>query len=324
MIYSRTADAPETTGGAVGSAGPKTAIENRPGEMGQTLLKRGDIEPRLKEMWRTLLKRDSIETSDDFFELGGHSPRVASLVSMIHREFDVRIGASDVFRHPTLGGLAEFIGRGETDPFAAIASAGEREDYPQSPAQRRLFLLSQMMEIGTAYNITAAFRVHGALDARKLNAAFQRVIERHDSLRTSFAMRNGEPVQVVHARTSWGLDGIEAPASPTDAAIADRLEAFVRPFAADAAPLMRAGLLRLSPADHILILDIDHKICDGISLILIVKDLFRFYQGETPAPPRIRYMDFTVWQQRTAAASGVRKQAAGWAESARVSRTTRS
>lgn len=98
----------------------------------------------------------------------------------------------------------------------AVTSAAERayEDllpapkqayYPLSSAQTRLYVLHQLDEAGLGYNMPAAFQLAGPLDKERLEAAFQSLINRHEALRTSFTVVDGEPMQEIHDEVSFSV-----------------------------------------------------------------------------------------------------------------------
>ncbi|AMA54631.1 hypothetical protein AN935_00005 [Bacillus inaquosorum] len=114
------------------------------------------------------------------------------------QSFYSRMG-KHVFAHPTVEGLASVIREGTDSPYEAMKPAEKREAYPVSSAQKRIYVLQQLEDGGTAYNMPAVLELEGKLDPERLDRAFKELIKRHESLRTSFEQdESGEPVQRIH------------------------------------------------------------------------------------------------------------------------------
>ncbi|POO76511.1 hypothetical protein C1T30_42770, partial [Bacillus sp. MBGLi97] len=128
------------------------------------------------------------------------------LVSRISKEFDVQVPLKDVFAHPTIEGLASVIREGTDSPYEAIKPTEQRETYPVSSAQKRIYVLQQLEDGGTGYNMPAVLELEGKLDPERLDRAFKELIKRHESLRTSFEQDGGgEPVQRIHDEVPFTL-----------------------------------------------------------------------------------------------------------------------
>ena len=183
-----------------------------------------------------------------------------------------------------------------TDPIhgqGPHAPRTERE-APASFAQERLWFLDRMHPGDPAYNVPVAWRVAGALDAAALERALTALSARHQALRTTLAERGGAVVQVVHAPAPFALDVRDLSHRP------------------------RAALVRISPAEHWLVLVFHHVIVDGWSLGVFFGELAAAYAaarrgadadlGDAPA----QYADYAAWQRESLTADEVAKQAAFW------------
>ena len=111
-----------------------------------------------------------------------------TLVSRIHQQFEVEVSLRDVFEHPTLEALAKVIAGQVKSAYEAIEPAKEQLHYPVSSAQKRMYVLSQMEDVGTSYNMPAVLQLEGGLDQERLSEAMNGLIARHESLRTSFEL----------------------------------------------------------------------------------------------------------------------------------------
>ncbi|WP_036702443.1 non-ribosomal peptide synthetase, partial [Paenibacillus sp. OSY-SE] len=138
-----------------------------------------------------------------------------------------------------------------------------------------------------------ALRLEGSLDRARLEAALQALIARHESLRTSFAIVDGEPVQRVAEQAMFEVSYEEAEEGKAE----ERIRAFLRPFDLGEAPLLRTAVLRLGEARHLLLFDMHHIVSDGISMSILVDEFVKLYAGEALEPLRLQYKDYAVWQR---------------------------
>ncbi|SFJ97369.1 condensation domain-containing protein, partial [Thermoflavimicrobium dichotomicum] len=222
-----------------------------------------DLEKTLANIWQEVLKVERVGIHDNFFELGGHSLKATLLVSRIHRELEVELSLRDVFAHPVLKEMADRLQQAKTHVYDAIEPAEEREVYPVSSAQKRMYMVQQLEagELNTSYNMPFVIELRGHLQIDSLRAAFASLVERHESLRTSFHLMEDELVQKIHPYVEIPWTFIEA----TEEEVEQQIEAFIRPFDLSQAPLFRVGLIRIGEERHILMMDMHHIISDGVS-----------------------------------------------------------
>jgi len=186
-----------------------------------------------------------------------------------------------------------------------IESAPELEYYPLSPAQRRLWILDQFKENNITYNIPMVFRVEGDLNREVLEKAFEAVINRHESLRTTFIMVGGEPMQKIHDFESrrFKLQYIDLKGKKDCEEETQRLVRGEMKTAFDLqeGPLLKVILIRLEEKRYVLFFNLHHIICDGWSMRLLVNELITLYETymghiENPlAPMRFQYKDYSQW-----------------------------
>lgn len=265
-----------------------------------------EFESKLAAIWQELLGVRRIGVEDNFFSLGGHSLRAAHLVTKIHEAFHVSIALKEVFQAPTIKQLAQRIAAAERERFESISPAEPKDAYPLSSAQKRLYVLHQMEEANTAYHLSQAIEMKGSLDARKVEAVLQRLIRRHESLRTSFAWSGGEPMQRIHPQVDFSLelaDGQDERA---------HIQSFLRPFDLTQAPLLRVVLIRKSPDDHVLLFDMHHLIADGLSTVHLANEFIALYEGKELPPLRIQVKDYTEWQNRWLSSEQAARQERFW------------
>ncbi|HVS00084.1 MAG TPA: condensation domain-containing protein, partial [Thermoanaerobaculia bacterium] len=149
--------------------------------------------------------------------------------------------------------------------------------FPLSFSQERLWLLDQLEPGSPAYNIPIALRLAGDLDVRALRGSYAALVRRHESLRTRFAVRDGNPVQAVDPPglpplPLADLGGL--PAGVREAEARERAEAEgLRPFDLQDGPLCRCVLFRLAGGDHLLLANLHHIVSDGWSTGIFAREL---------------------------------------------------
>ncbi len=275
----------------------------------------GEVEKKLVEIWADVLKiaDSAIGIHSDFFDLGGHSLKATILIARIHREFNIKIPIVEVFKQPTIIGLSAYIRRAAAERHVPIEPMEKREYYPLSASQRRLYFLQQINRQNISYNIPFSRHLGPEVAREKLERAFRQLIRRHDCLRTSFELVEGEPVQRVHDRLDFHITYFESSA-PTDGGapgVERLLKKFVRPFDLGRVPLIRAGLIG-SRDFNILVVDMHHIISDGVSHGILNEDFAALYEGRDLPPLKLQYTDYALWANGEEQRKIVEKQAEFW------------
>src|SRR5699024_3491005 len=267
-----------------------------------------DLERKLVAIWQEALGIGQIGVTDNFFSLGGHSLKAIQLMSNIHKELQIEIPVRIIFEHPTVKQLARHLRNQERVENQSIEPVPDHSYYPVSSAQKRMYVLQQMDLSVTHYNMPGAFLLEGSLEYQHLERAIQKLIRRHESLRTSFEVVNGEPVQIVHQEMDFTLKvkhGLEEN-------IQQAMNEFIQPFNLEKAPLFRAELIRLGDQKHLLLIDMHHIISDGVSMGVLFNDLSSIYQGKMLPELKIHYKDFAVWEDQWIQSEGFKQQENYW------------
>ena len=189
----------------------------------------------------------------------------------------------------------------------AGAKLPELYAMPASPVQKRFWLLSQLDRDSPAFHMPAAVRISGPLDQQLLEKAFLQVIQRHETLRTTFDEVDNELAQIISPESSFSLRGFDLSFAPQEGR-EEKLQELIRqeagaPLRLDSGPLFRACLFRTAPDEHLLLTVIHHILADGWSNKILQDDLWTAYGAlsagdESPLPPlTIQFSDFTAWQQ---------------------------
>ncbi|OKP93897.1 non-ribosomal peptide synthetase [Paenibacillus sp. P32E] len=252
-----------------------------------------EIEQQLCEIFSDVLQIKRVSAEESFFDVGGHSLKATMLMSRIQKVFGVNIGIDDIFEKQTVRALAAAIVEKGSKSYHAVTPAEPAAWYPLSSAQKRMYALFCHDPHSTAYNMPEALIIDGDLDRERLELAIHMLTARHEILRTSFEMVNGEPVQVVHTDSSFTLDYTEEPPTNTEETIRN----FVRPFDLGARPLFRIGAARMEERKHLLLIDIHHIVADGASVGIFINELAALYNGDKLPEISLHYKDFSVSQQ---------------------------
>ncbi|MCK4258345.1 MAG: amino acid adenylation domain-containing protein, partial [Halanaerobiales bacterium] len=273
---------------------------------------RNDIEKILAEIWADVLDVKQVGINDNFFELGGQSLKAINVVSKIYKKLSVEILLGDIFKNPTISKLAEYIGGLENSIYSEIDLTFENNICPLSSAQKRIFLINQFKGIGISYNMPGVMIIDGDLDIARLKDAFKKLILRHEVLRTSFKVIEGNPKQVIHEDVEFEIVLLKLDDLQYDAEeIKEIVKGFVRPFDLTNAPLLRVALIETNERNYLLY-DMHHIIADGVSMNILISDLIKFMDGEELPELKRQYKDFAVWQNKFLISDEIKKQEKYW------------
>ena len=262
------------------------------------------VEEILAGIYADVLGVERVGVDDSFFDLGGDSLLAMRLVAAIETGLDAGLSVPTVFEAPTVAQLAPRIGAdaGRLEPLVA----GERPAVvPLSFAQQRLWFIDQLQGPSPVYNMAAALRLGGRLDAEALGAALADVVGRHESLRTLLPAVEGIPQQLVvpAERADFGWDVIDASGWP-EGRLGEAIGAAARHRFDLAAEIpLRARLFRVGDDEHVLVAVVHEIAADGWSITRLVRDLGVAYAsrcaGRAPgwAPLPVQYVDYTLWQR---------------------------
>ncbi|WP_329617718.1 amino acid adenylation domain-containing protein [Streptomyces brevispora] len=264
----------------------------------------------LAGLFADVLGMTGVGVDDNFFSLGGHSLLATRLAGRVRTALGAELGLGTLFDHPTVASLAAAL-----DTTAALRPAlcpqPRPEAVPLSFAQQRLWFLNRAEGPGDSYNVPLVLDLDGPLHTDALAGALADVVARHESLRTVLAEHDGVARQeVLDADTAAPLVPLVVEQPPAGESADAWAEQTVRrltttPFDLTGGIPVRARLLRLGPARHTLVLVLHHVVADGWSLAPLSRDLGAAYRARSegagapdPAPLRVQYADYALWQRR--------------------------
>src|SRR6185295_13412407 len=271
---------------------------------------RTPIEEVLSGIWEQVLSVERVGAHDNFFDLGGHSLLATQVISRMRESFNVELPLRVIFESPTIAESAKSVeiamrtDGAEPPPLIPISRDGV---LPLSFAQQRLWFLDQLEPGNAVYNIFTALRLTGRLDVVALEKTLSEILRRHETLRTTFSMVEGRPVQVISPAAAYQIPIVELSGlteSEGQLQVEQRgLEEAQRPFDLASGLMFRACLLRLAEEEHVLLFTMHHIASDGWSIGVLVREvvaLYEAYSNNKPSPlPELalQYADFAQWQR---------------------------
>ncbi|MHA6794020.1 non-ribosomal peptide synthetase [Pseudonocardia bannensis] len=261
---------------------------------------RGRHEQVLCELFAQVLGLERVGVEDDFFDLGGHSLLATRLLSRARTALSAELTLRDLFEAPTVAELATRAAGARAGARPELVAARRPERLPLSAAQQRLWLVQQLEAGSAAYNFPIVLRLRGELDAGALEAALHDVVARHEALRTVFAEEEGTglPVQRILPAARVPFARVDAAADEVGGLVRAELD---RPFDLAAELPLRATLIAVHPAEHVLVLLLHHITTDEWSDRPFLRDLAAAYRarhdGTAPqfAPLAVQYADYALW-----------------------------
>jgi len=267
---------------------------------------------------------DRIDVDQPLNTMGLDSLMAVELKTSLQADLDVSIPVVALLKGPSVAELARDlcarIDGGATDggaiPALPEADAG---DHPLGYGEEALWFLNQLAPESAAYNISGAVRIRSRVDGDALRRTFQRLVDRHPALRTTFAAQGGAPVQRVAERAEVSFEIVDATGFD-DAAMQRRLaDEAHRPFDLERGPLLRVRLFARAADEHVLLLAIHHAVADFWSLVVMIHEVGLLYPAEAsgaspPALPDLprRYFEWTAWQRRELAGAHGDRLRAFW------------
>jgi hypothetical protein len=281
-----------------GAAMPRTFVEPRT-----------PLEEMLAGCWAEILQLEQVGINDDFFALGGDSLSVAHLLAWVYDTINLEMEVSRVFEAPTIAEMARDLERltQAGRPSSAIPRAPREDVIPASIAQERLCKLQRVLPDIPFFNGLYPLRLTSAFDQAVLTRSVNEIVRRHEILRTTFAVVDGQYVQVIAAQATVHLtfDDLRALSASKKETVGHQLiqQELLHSFDLTKGPLFRARLVYLAEREQLLLITVHQAIGDGWSLGVFVDELAALYDafsaGEASplAPLSIQYADFAYWQR---------------------------
>uniref|UniRef100_UPI003B3A4085 amino acid adenylation domain-containing protein n=1 Tax=Longimicrobium sp. TaxID=2029185 RepID=UPI003B3A4085 len=282
----------------------------------------GETEQAAAAIWVEVLGAGRVGRGDDFFALGGHSLFAVRVVSRVRQVLGVEASPRDLFERPVLADFARRLETAASAEATEIAQVERSGPLALSFAQQRLWFIEQMQGVGAAYHIPMRLRLRGDLDRGALVRSLDRIVARHEALRTTFPAVDGEPVQHIAPVGESGFQLVEhdlrAQADAEDALRRLAQDEASAPFDLAHGPLFRGRLIRMAADDHVLLLTMHHIVSDGWSMGVLYRELSALYaaqrEGREASLPKlpVQYADYAAWHRRWVEGPVLEAQAEYW------------
>ena len=286
---------------------------------------RAQLEQIIRAMWADLLPGVEVGPDAQFVALGGNSLKLTQLRSRLESQLGVTVPLAVLFDHQTVSAQVDWLWAhaqpaSGMPPMAPVARDGA---LPVSFSQQRMWLIQKMDPTTTAYNMTLAVRLSGALDRQALDAAVAALVMRHEAFRARFVMLDGQVRQFVDVAAPTApryMDLVVPGSSDTrlDQALTLLQEDAHHHFDLEHGPLFNVLLIRTAVDEHVLGWTMHHLISDDWSSAIMMRELAALYnsarQGEAAplAPKAFDLSDHAAWQQGPAMAATLDRQMAYW------------
>src|SRR5262249_1594378 len=290
----------------------KLGLADRPVSTQSFVAPRTPTEKVLAEVWAEVLEVDQVGIHDDFFALGGDSLQAARVLLRLQQLMHVGVAVSVIFEAPTVAEMAEHIktvvesGLDQRALSTIVCVPRKNGIAPASIAQERLCILQDTAPDLLFFNILYALRVRSVCEPLMLERSINEIVQRHEILRTTFAVRDGRRVQVIAPHLTIPLirDDLRGlPRLQKQAAAQTILrKELLHCFDPAKGPLIRARMLRMAKEEHLLFISMHPAICYRRSLGIFIEELPAVYDGfaagrQSPLPPLpVQYADFADWQ----------------------------
>lgn len=289
---------------------------------------RDEVEETLEEIWSGVLgiNKENIGIDANFSQLGGHSLSATLIISRVEKIFNVKVPYIEIFSSPTVRELANYVRKAHKKEYIAIEPAQEKEYYELSSAQKRLYFQQLRNPTQISYNIPIVLLMEGNVDLLRMEEIFIKLIDRHESLRTSFTLIDEQPRQKIHRNLDFKIEYDEAQPSfhvytfngnngeskDLHNQVESYVREFVRPFDFSRAPLLRVKVKKMKLTTYLLMIDMHHIITDGTSMGILVREFMLLYEGSELPELRLQYKDFSQWQNHRVKTGEIEKQETFW------------
>jgi amino acid adenylation domain-containing protein len=271
------------------------------------------LEKEIAEIWQRLLGVSRVGLDEDFYDLGGHSLLAFQLSSRIRERFDIRLPISRILSGITVRACTQAIGNAD-DALSRVAADHRRlresqseGKWPLSYSQLQLWLLDQMHPGISAYNCAFAVFVEGLSDASAIAKSLNKLVQRHDILRSTYCEVEGEPFQTISPYSRFPIAVTDIDYANIDEWKTAVMEGVSRaaklPFSLSMGPLYRFDIYRSHTGDLAIGVNFHHIVIDALSMHLVVKQLAEYCQALSAHSEieleraTTQYAEFVSWQR---------------------------
>ena len=281
-------------------------------ELDKTIVEpRNDLDKELINIIAKMLRVEQISLTDKILDLGGDSLTAITLSTKILSKYNVQINIKDLILNYTIKDMSDYIRENQEKGFTKIKieKASEQESYPLSSAQKRIYYNSKMIgDENLVYNMPGGIMVDEILDSEKVKKVFEKIIDRHSTLKTAFVLQDNNVVQRIKENMAFNIPVYYN----TEQEIQEIVNNFSKPFKLDQEPLLRVELHYIDNKKTLLLVESHHIIMDGTSLNNLIIEFERLYNGENLKRIPIQYRDYAVWESKFNESESINKYEEYW------------
>ncbi len=285
------------------------------------------IEEVLAGIWAEVLRVEWVGIYDNFLELGGHSLLAIQVISRVRDALGVELPLRCLFEVPTVAQLAQYVETLQKHSFKflipPIQPVERTENLLLSFGQEQLWILHQLAPDTPVYNEPSTICLPGNINVAALEKALNEIVKRHEILRTTYKIVDGQPMQAIAPSLTLPLQVVDLRSLPASLREAEALRLATQearlPFDLTSESLLRASLMQLDETDYRLFLVAHHIVDDGISTYSIflpeLQILYQAFCADQPSPLKelpIQYADFAVWQRQWLGSEVLEPQITYW------------
>lgn len=269
---------------------------------------KNEIEMEIVGICSDVLGVASVGLMDDIFELGAHSLNVMNIISRVRQTFETEIPLEYIFENSSVENIANYVAESKGLNHGEIERVVKKQYYRLSPPQKRIFIDEQFDDKKTSYNISTCFELDIKVSLPRFEQAVRELVGRHESLRTTFRIVDGEPVQYIHDN----INSLEIAILQSNSS--EFLSSIIKPYHLEELPLFRIAVMMNDFGVDKVLFDIHHIIADGKSLPLIVRDLYRILASKALPELLYTYVDYSEWFSNKKTGDELEKQEVYWLE----------
>lgn len=316
---------PLTANGKVDVAALPVPSRVREMGLGPVMAPRSAVEEELAALWQECLDLDDVSVLDNFVTVGGDSLAAMRIVAAVGRRFGVQVPLSALLHEGTIAVLAELIDHatqnGAAQPVPVLHA--DRDGVLQATAgQQGLWFHDQACPDSSVYSEILPLRLRGPVQVAVLRQCIERLVARHEPLRTALVLDGERLVQRIRPVDAVVLAEVDLTSLKEDGeretALTEAVRWIARAFDLARGPHARAQLIHLAEQDHLLVLSMHHAAMDGWSANILFEELTALYRalaaGEQPVlePMRVQFADFAAWQHQQLEQGGFEEDVVYW------------
>jgi len=273
-----------------------------------------DLEKMLSEYWKEVLNsKEPISVNDNFFALGGHSLNAVKLIGLIAKQLSFAITLKTIFDYPTIELLASYLQELKPSQSIGISLSESKDFYGLTPPQYNIWLASQQKNNSIAYNMSAGYSVEGGVNLDKITKSINKIINKHEILRTNFIEIDGVPFQKIITAEKIRFEiALHQLKNDTIEEVVNRLVNTAFDLETDL--LIRVQLLQLETNQFTLLFSTHHIIMDGLSLEFFIKEFIENYNECTSLVAskvnilKFQFKDYSEWFNKTLEDNAVKNE----------------